>query len=278
MNIFTEYYLLISIAASIILSTLFFIFLNKKDKSNNLYSREFNLLQKKVEELEKITIRNKSLDKEKNDLVNFLSKKIKSEASQKILEDFINSNTQKNYFNLIIRNFEETIFCLDREISRHNLKSNSNLMFGLLFALFGMIITLYFISPDLLNVRTIEREGDSEGIISFIKEYLPKVSIIIIIETFAYFFLKLYKSSLDHIKYLTNELTSVRHRFLAVQLSLFSDDKDMGLIKECVDELIKFEKNKSEITLKDFDGKISIEILSQLLSNMNKSNNTSSNP
>ena len=50
------------------------------------------------------------------------------------------------------------------------------------------------------------------------------------------------------------------------------------MIKECIDELIKFEKNKSEINLKDFDGKISIEILSQLLSSMNKNNNTNSNP
>lgn len=276
--------LLMLTAITVILPLLFFMFLNKKDKSNDLYSREFKLLLNKVEHLDKIITNNNSLEKEKDELVNFLSEKIKSEASQKILEDFIDSNIQKNYFNLIKRNFEETIFRLEREISRHNLKSNSNLMFGLLFALFGMITTLYFISPDLLNISIkhsnliIERESNGEGIISFIKEYLPKISIIIIIETFAYFFLKLYKSSLDHIKYLTNELTSVRHRFLAVQLSLFSDDRDIGMIKECVDELIKFEKNKSEINLKDFDGKISIEILSQLLSSMNKNNNTSSNP
>ena len=279
-----DYSLIVLPAITIILSLSFFIFLNKKDKSNDLYSREFKLLLKKVEDLDKIITNNDSLEKEKDELVNFLSEKIKSEASQKILEDFIDSNIQKNYFNLIIRNFDETTFRLEREISRHNLKSNSNLMFGLLFALFGMITTLYFISPDLLNISikssnlTIERESNGEGIISFIKEYLPKISIIIIIETFVYFFLKLYKSSLDHIKYLTNELTSVRHRFLAVQLSLFSDNGDMWIIKECIDELIKFEKNKSEMNLKDFDGKISIEVLSQLLSSMNKNNNTSSNP
>lgn len=283
MNSFSQVHLLILIATSIILSILFFIFLNKKDKSNNLYSREFHLLLKKVEELEKITRENSYLEKEKDELVNFLSQKIKSEASQKILQDLINSNTHKNYFDLITRNLEETIFCLEQEISRHNLKSNSNLMLGLLFALFGMV-TIYFTSPDLLNITVkysnlvIEGKSNNEGIISFIKEYLPKISIIIIIETFAYFFLKLYKSSLDHIKYLTNELTSVRHRFLAVQLSLFSYNRDIGMIKECIDELIKFEKNKSEINLKDFDGKISIEILSQLLSSMNKNNNTNSNP
>lgn len=284
MNSFPQVYLLILIATSIILSILFFIFLNKKDKSNNLYSREFHLLLKKVEELEKITRENNYLEKEKDELVNFLSQKIKSEASQKILQDLINSNTHKNYFGLITRNLEETIFCLEKEISRHNLKSNSNLMLGLLFALFGMVTILYFTSPYLFNISikysslVIEGKSNDEGIISFIKEYLPKISIIIIIETFSYFFLKLYKSSLDHIKYLTNELTSVRHRFLAVQLSLFSYNRDIGMIKECIDELIKFEKNKSEINLKDFDGKISIEILSQLLSSMNKNNNTNSNP
>jgi len=40
-----------------------------------------------------------------------------------------------------------------------------------------------------------------------------------LIELFAYFFLKLYKSDLSEIKYFQNELTNVEMRYAAVRLA-----------------------------------------------------------
>jgi uncharacterized membrane protein len=45
-----------------------------------------------------------------------------------------------------------------------------------------------------------------QGLLSF---YIPRITTIVLIETFAYFFLKLYRQNLEEIKYYQNELTTV---------------------------------------------------------------------
>ncbi|MEI8616865.1 hypothetical protein P4S63_03450 [Pseudoalteromonas sp. B193] len=62
-----------------------------------------------------------------------------------------------------------------------------------------------------------------------------------LIEVFAYFFLKLYKQGLSEIKYFQNEITNIESKFLALRLSSKSGQGDC--IKEVVANLLTTERN-----------------------------------
>jgi hypothetical protein len=97
--------------------------------------------------------------------------------------------------------------------------------------------------------------GDSEefGWKSAIHTIL-RVSIALFIQTFAYFFLRLYKTSLEDIKYYQNEITNVESKGLALKVA--TDLKNDALMKLAVDALIKTERN---FVLKKGDSTLGLE-------------------
>jgi hypothetical protein len=78
-----------------------------------------------------------------------------------------------------------------------------------------------------------------------------RISIALFIQTFAYFFLRLYKNSLEDIKYYQNEITNMESKWLALKAA--SDLKELSLINIAVESLTKTERNfilkKGESTL-----------------------------
>jgi len=81
--------------------------------------------------------------------------------------------------------------------------------------------------------------------------YIPRLSVIVFAELFAYFFLRLYKSGLADIKYYQNELTNVELKISALKVALAA--KDNELLKIVIGELAKVERNfilkKNETTV-----------------------------
>ncbi|HBL6091491.1 TPA: hypothetical protein LR660_003937, partial [Enterobacter hormaechei] len=75
----------------------------------------------------------------------------------------------------------------------------------------------------------------------FIVHYFPKLSIAIVIEVFAYFFLRLYKQSLDEIKYFQNELTNIEMKYFSVMV--VKREPDETALVNIANELMKTERN-----------------------------------
>ncbi|MCH7690367.1 MAG: hypothetical protein IIA17_04900, partial [candidate division Zixibacteria bacterium] len=71
--------------------------------------------------------------------------------------------------------------------------------------------------------------------------YIPRLSFIVFIEVFAYFFLKLYKASLYDIKFYQNELTNVESKIISLKSAFFS--KDDGALRTIIEELSRTERN-----------------------------------
>jgi hypothetical protein len=73
----------------------------------------------------------------------------------------------------------------------------------------------------------------------------------VLIEVFAYFFVRLYRYSLFEIKYFQNEITNSEFRLIALETAFRSADVD-AIKKACV-EMLKVERNfilkKGETTL-----------------------------
>ncbi len=70
---------------------------------------------------------------------------------------------------------------------------------------------------------------------------LPRLLLVIFIEIFAYFFLRLYKDGLSEIKYFQNELTNIEAILMSAEISYLTGDKES--LKLTLAVLAKTERN-----------------------------------
>jgi hypothetical protein len=134
---------------------------------------------------------------------------------------------------------------LYREIADLGRRGNTNLFIGIITTIVGVCILIYVVYTS---------TGDTDfGWKSGIHTIL-RISIAIFVQTFAYFFLRLYKTSLDDIKYYQNEITNIESKWLA--LNAVIEDKDKALLKIVVDSLSKTERN---FILKKGDSTLGLE-------------------
>ena len=57
--------------------------------------------------------------------------------------------------------------------------------------------------------------------------FVPRVTIVLVVEVFSYFFLNLYRTGLSDLKFYHNELTGIEARRVAMQFAARSDDKEL---------------------------------------------------
>jgi hypothetical protein len=97
--------------------------------------------------------------------------------------------------------------------------------------------------------------------------YIPRVTLALFIEIFSFFFLRLYRRNLDDIKYLTNEITNVKLKLIALKASYMKEGGDFT--GNILQELAKTERNfvlkKNESTVELQKLKIEAEELTQLI-------------
>ncbi len=173
-------------------------------------------------------------DKEK--VVNLLKAEIleksSHEASQEILRNIENQVSTKNYVNEIESVFSKTLDRLYTEIDSLTRRGNLNLSLGVVTTIIGLGILGYF-------VLTIGAVPDDK--MAFIANFIPRLSLVILIEVFAYFFLKLYKSSLSEIKYFQNEMTNIEAKLAAIKSSTIATDK--VVLSDVIKSLVSTERN-----------------------------------
>lgn len=129
------------------------------------------------------------------------------------------------------------------EIKAVGKRSNLNLIIGSVVALIGLGLLLWFV----LDVHDNKLEGWK-----LLNAFLPRLSIIIIIEMFSYFFLKLYRESMDRIRYYQNELTNIETKKTAILVACMVEN-DNEHKKSLIENLISVERNiflkKGETTI-----------------------------
>lgn len=120
---------------------------------------------------------------------------------------------------------------LESEVQNLAKRGNINLILGMATTLTGLSILGY----SVFNAPTLG------SVIDLAAHFIPRISLVLLIEVFAYFFLKLYKQGLGEIKYFQNEITNIESKFLALRLSSESGQGDC--IKEVVANLLTTERN-----------------------------------
>jgi len=134
-------------------------------------------------------------------------------------------------FDRLVDASKDIVMRLRREIQDLRLRSNINLLIGMSITAIGVYLlwsTVSMVDASQL-LKQLASEGD-EANMKFFKNLtlpiIPRIMLVIFIEVFAYFFLRLYKSGLDEIKYFQNELTNIESKLAAVEFSYITNNQE----------------------------------------------------
>ncbi|HEV7573724.1 MAG TPA: hypothetical protein VGQ21_19690 [Thermoanaerobaculia bacterium] len=134
----------------------------------------------------------------------------------------------------------DSIDRLQKELDALSYRGNLSLVLGSATTVSGILMFGYFV---FFKQPPIDPAHGNPW--WYIAEFLPRVSLIIIIEVFAFFFLRLYKAGLGDVKYFQNELTNVEARAIALQSAKDSGDKTTEAIV-----IIKFAETERNFVLR----------------------------
>ena len=135
---------------------------------------------------------------------------------------------------------------IQNEIVKLGLRSNINLILGMAITILGLVLLWDTVgllnNPDLVQkALTSGSEGNETFYKSMALNFIPRITLVIFIEIFAYFFLRLYKDSLSDMKYFQNELTNLESKNIALLASI-NHENNVGL-EQILIELSKTERN-----------------------------------
>lgn len=121
---------------------------------------------------------------------------------------------------------------IDIEINRLRKSANLNLVVGTMTTLIAVAI---------LGFEVLRSELKFNELISLLSHYIPRITIVIFVEIFAFFFLKMYRNNLVDIKYFHNEKTNIELKIISLKTAIINDSE--AILSLCIQELIKTERN-----------------------------------
>jgi hypothetical protein len=210
---------------------------------------------------------------EKESVLKNLESRLKSETSESILSELkdkiADTYAKDTRIKTLTRRFNDTLSRLNNEVSALSRRGNLNLVLGIITTVAGLVILGYYVFQD-------KPTGDSPWI--FTSHFIPRLTLVVFIETFAYFFLRLYKASLSEIKYFQNEMTNVECKFISLETAIASGDETMcgTVIEKLSGTERNFVLNKGQTTLdlekskleKDNISEISQKLINALSKNL----------
>lgn len=158
---------------------------------------------------------------------------VDSEVWGEILKSLPKKTDQENKLLAIEREFAQSRFRLMKEVSALGLRGNVNLTLGFLTTVTGLGVLSYFIWVS---------AGVSQDLVSFVISFVPRLSLVVFIQVFAFFFLRLYKSGLLEIKYFQNEITNLELKFFGISTALLAESVES--LAEVSKSLMESERNR----------------------------------
>lgn len=177
-------------------------------------------------------------DQNRDTIIDSLKDRIKTESANGMLEELEAKVLEKIkatakhemidfQYSLTIERLKEELFSLSK-------RGNLNLSIGIVTTITGLALLGFFVLGE-------KPTGLSPGTEQFIINFIPRISLVVLIEVFAYFFLRLYKASLSEIKYFQNEITTIESKYLALKVAASMDDAEQ--LKVVIEQLVHTERN-----------------------------------
>ncbi|HGX3093824.1 TPA: hypothetical protein ACNH0R_002431 [Acinetobacter baumannii] len=223
--------LLITVGFIIILAGLVILISTFLDSSK--YNDNKALEWKYLELLKKykISIDGNNNDEALEEATNLLRDKLENISAENYFQEF----KQKVKTEIVVEILENKTKSIESrvqgEIGRLSKSGIINLSLGMMLSIGGIL----YLGNFVVNVQIFKTMQEM-----FINTF-PKTIFVLLIEVFAYFFLRLYKQNLDDIKYYQNELTNIESKNLALQIAKQSNNHK--LISLCIEEFLSTERN-----------------------------------
>ncbi len=215
------------------------------------------------DEIESARSRASSIDAgDRSELVAELKAQISTEANTAILSD-IKAQVAAGYARDVrdkdlLQRFDESRLRLSKELEALSRRGNLNLALGALTTVIGLA---------LLGLSVFSEITETKDWWALISHFVPRLTLVIMIEIFAYFFLSLYRTSLQEIKYFQNELTNIEAKQIALRAALSYGDQPM--VADIVAKLATTERNhilsKDQTTVELEKAKIDKDSKSELV-------------
>ena len=132
----------------------------------------------------------------------------------------------------LLHRFDESRFRLSKELEALSRRGNLNLALGALTTVIGI---------GLLGLSVFSEITEAKDWWAMASHFVPRLTLVVMIELFAYFFLSLYKTSLQEIKYFQNEITNVEAKQIALRAALSYGEQP--LIADIAAKLAATERN-----------------------------------
>jgi hypothetical protein len=173
---------------------------------------------------------------DRDQILKELRRTLVSEASASLIEEVRESlerQKRSRVEGLAAEQIAVTQSRLGAEIKSLVRTGNINLAFGTATTFAALFALAYFIFWN--PVKFVDMVG-------LASHYFPRITLVIFIQAFALFFLKLYKATLADIKYYQNELTTIEGRAIGVALALHGGE-DAGL-NDAIAQQLRMERNR----------------------------------
>lgn len=194
-------------------------------------------LQEARAEIESARSRASNFDAgDRSELVAELKAQISTEANSAILSD-LKAQVAAAYSRDardkdLLHRFDESRLRLSKELEALGRRGNLNLALGALTTVIGLA---------LLGLSVFSEVTEAKDWWALASHFVPRLTLVVMIELFAYFFLSLYKTSLQEIKYFQNELTNVEAKQIALRAALSYGEQP--LVADIVAKLATTERN-----------------------------------
>lgn len=156
---------------------------------------------------------------ERVDVVSRLRAGITSDTAATLLKEISDRVTADHLRNMgevdLARRFDDSRKRLLSELESLGRRGNLNLTLGAVTTVIGL---------TMLGATVFTGAAGSNDVWSFVSHFLPRITLVLMIELFAYFFLSLYKGSLAEIKYFQNELTNIESKQVALNAAVHAGD------------------------------------------------------
>ncbi|EJD6474691.1 hypothetical protein V6478_000593 [Providencia rettgeri] len=180
-------------------------------------------------------------DKEKKELVDELSVRIKKEATNDIINEIKGSLVKDSKLIDIIKFFNESTVRMSRHIQKLNNLSILNLTFGIVISGFSIGILLLSI---------VDFSNSKNSIQDTVFYLVARMGVGVAVQLLALFFLNLYKKNIHEMKYIHNEITNIEAKKTAIMISHdFSEENKLAIVNNLLATERNFILDKGQTTV-----------------------------
>ncbi|CAO3428507.1 hypothetical protein [Azospirillum argentinense] len=168
-------------------------------------------------------------------------------SKQKIIGKWLDSHVESMFVRDVA---QKSIVRLTREIENLGDRTNVALTIGIFSTIAAGVSLFWFILQVLGKPFT--------DPVVWAMDFIPRIMVVLFIEVFAYFFLRIYRNGIYEIKYFQNEISNIEGKLLALEGAILSKDKSS--IRDACQVLLKTERNfllkKGDFTIEMAKGEI----------------------